>query len=289
MSRNERSGVGKGNAPVEQARSSEVVAPSSEMPWLRRAWDYVPSIVRRPIIRLMRSRRLRLGVLHLLRVRSKSDFVPLSRGLGVIDVVIERLKAQGPVGDYYEFGLFRGYSFWYVQKTADRIGIQKMRFFGFDSFEGLPEVQGNDRKQGLFFSGDYLCTKDEVERQISEHGFDWSRAALIEGFFDKSLRPALYEEYAMSKAALVFIDCDLYQSTVPVLQFINGLLQEGSIIMFDDWYCFGDSLEAGEPRAFHEFLAEHKEWEAEVLMDFPIYGKAFAMHMREERPAVEHD
>jgi hypothetical protein len=248
------------------------------MPRLRRVWDHVPSALRVPIVWLMRSQRLRLGLLSLLRVRQKGGFTPLSRGLGATDAMLERLKSQGPSGDYYEFGLFRGYSFWYAQQAANRLNLDDMRFFGFDSFQGLPEIEGNDRKKGLFISGDYLCTQEEVTRQISEHGFDWSRAALIKGFFDQSLTPSIRAEHQMGPAALVLIDCDLYQSTVPVLRFIEALLQEGTIVLFDDWYCFGDSEDHGEPRAFREFLAEHEEWQAEALMDFPIYGKAFAMH-----------
>jgi O-methyltransferase len=226
----------------------------------------------------MQSPRVRLVTLSVLRVREKSGFTTLFRGLGAIDMMMERLKSQGPGGDYYEFGLFRGYTFWYAQQSADRINVAGMRFFGFDSFEGLPEIEGNDRSKGLFFSGDYSCTRAEVTRQISEHGFDWSRATLVEGFFDKSLTPAIRAEHQMGPAALVLIDCDLYQSTVPVLRFLDALLQEGTIVLFDDWYCFGDSEDHGEPRAFREFLADHEDWHAEALMDFPIYGKAFVMH-----------
>ena len=48
-------------------------------------------------------------------------------------------------GDYYEFGLFKGYSFWTAQKTAKQHEAQSMRFFGFDSFAGLPDVGGLDK------------------------------------------------------------------------------------------------------------------------------------------------
>jgi hypothetical protein len=231
--------------------------------------------MRRPIVRLMQEPRIRLRVLSLLRIRPESGFITLSRGLSAIDMAMQRVKETGLRGDYYEFGLYRGYTFWYAQKAADRVQLEGMRFFGFDSFQGLPEVEGGDQKQGIFFSGDYLCTRTEVERQITAHGFDWARAALIEGFFDQSLRPGLRQEHEMGSAALVLIDCDLYQSTVPALRFLADLLQDGTVLLFDDWYCFGDSSDNGEPRAFREFLADHPEWAADDLMDFPNYGKAF--------------
>ena len=81
----------------------------------------------------------------------------------------------------------------------------------------------------------------------------------------------------MEKAALVMIDCDLYQSTVPVLGFLADLLQDGTVVLFDDWFCFGESEDNGEPRAFREFLAEHPEWSAEPFVRFPAYGQGFVM------------
>lgn len=267
---------------LAKMKRRQQVVDSSSMPALRRVWDYVPSPMRRVVVRLLKSERIRLNLLNALGVRDRVEFAALSRGLGAIDLMMKRLKESEIVGDYYEFGLFRGYSFWHAQQAADREGIVGMRFYGFDSFSGLPEVVGGDRDSGLFFSGDYRCSREEVAAQLSEHGFDWSRGQLIEGFFDRSLTPELRLEQGMGPAALVLVDCDLYQSTVPVLRFLAPLLQEGSVMLFDDWHCFGDSGERGEPRAFGEFLSEHREWRAETLMDFPVYGRAFALHKEPE-------
>ena len=96
---------------------------------------------------------------------------------------MKRLSAEGPVGDYYEFGLYRGYTFWYAQHAADRAGLATMRFFGFDSFAGLPEIGEKTIKLKAFsFQATTGATRDEVEKQLTEHGFDWSRATLTEGF-----------------------------------------------------------------------------------------------------------
>lgn len=229
----------------------------------------------------MRSEKLRLKVLARLGIRDETAFFPLSNGgPHAIDAALTYLAAAGTRGDYHEFGLFRGYTFWHAQHAADKAGLTSMRFYGFDSFAGLPEVSGNDRKAGLFISGDYRCSRPDVERLVSEHGFDWERATLVEGYFDQSLTTELKRRYAMGPVALAMIDCDLYQSTVPVLSFLAGLLQDGTILLFDDWYCFGETGESGEPRAFREFLADHPEWRADELMRFPRYGQAFVMRGR---------
>ena len=199
-----------------------IVNPERKLPFLRGVWDKVPAFVRRPIIWSMQSERVRLFLLDKLGVRDESDFYPLSNGGSqAIDVALERLRVSGVTGDYFEFGLFRGYTFWYAQKAADEAGFTTMRSFGFDSFEGLPEVEGPDRKAAIFVSGDYRCSEDYVKTQLSERGFDWSRSALIPGYFDVSLTPDIKNELTMGTAALVMVDCDLYQSTVPVLSFLR--------------------------------------------------------------------
>jgi hypothetical protein len=235
----------------------------------------------------MSSERIRLTVLDKLGIRRKSGFIALSNGgPAAIDTAMARLSTEGPAGDYYEFGLYRGYTFWYAQQAAARAGLETMRFFGFDSFAGLPDVEGEDKKAGIFISGDYGCTRNEVEKQLTERGFDWSRAALTEGFFDTSLTPETKHRLQAGSAALVMVDCDLYQSTVPVLAFLADRLQDGTIVLFDDWYCFGEAQDQGEPRAFREFCAAHPEWRAEWLMDFPTYGKAFVMRCSASAEAV---
>jgi len=251
----------------------------SQIPGLRRAWDHTPSLVRRPILQLMRSERIRLWLLGALGIRDESDFIALgSGGAEAIEEALDSVKTAGVNGDYYEFGLYRGQSFWSAQQAADRLGISGMRFFGFDSFEGLPEIEGNDRKAGIFVSGDYRAPRDQVEQLLIEHGFDMGRAVLVEGYFDQSLTPEVKHEHHMGRAALVMVDCDLYQSTVPTLAFIADRLQEGTIMLFDDWYCFGDSEQHGERRAFTEFLEVHPEWTAEPLQRFSGYGQSFLVH-----------
>jgi len=268
---------GAGN--VSNAYEEAALAASSrEVSTLRRAWDHLPSIVRRPILWSMRSDWLRLKVLGRLGIRDESAFFPLSNGgARALDAAIDVLKKNGPRGDYFEFGIYRGYTLWYAQRAARRAGLSDMRFYGFDSFEGLPEIEGNDRKAALFISGDYRCTLPEVERLLTLHGYDLDRGRLVPGYFDKSLTPALKSGEGMEKAALVMVDCDLYQSTVPCLAFIADLLQDGTVMLFDDWYCFGKAKDRGEPRAFNEFLAEHQQWWAEPFMKFGGYGQGFIM------------
>src|SRR5437763_11463578 len=45
-------------------------------------------------------------------------------------------------GDYLEFGVFRGNSFIKAWNSARLTGRRRVRFYAFDSFEGLPDPTG---------------------------------------------------------------------------------------------------------------------------------------------------
>jgi len=66
---------------------------------------------------------------------------------------------------------------------------------------------------------------------------------------------------SLKRASLVLIDCDLYESTVPVLAFITDLLDQGTIIIFDDWYRYKGHLDKGEQRACREWLDKNPQLE----------------------------
>lgn len=47
-------------------------------------------------------------------------------------------------GDYLEFGVQTGDSFMTAFHFAKQLDLKQMRFYAFDSFEGLPEITGVD-------------------------------------------------------------------------------------------------------------------------------------------------
>ena len=53
-------------------------------------------------------------------------------------------------GDYLEFGVFQGSSFMMSYKLSRKYQLNKMRFFAFDSFAGLPNSEGITYKKDEF-------------------------------------------------------------------------------------------------------------------------------------------
>jgi colanic acid/amylovoran biosynthesis glycosyltransferase len=270
------------------------VSPASEQSSVSnvsRAWLSTP----RPIRSAVKAAVGALGVpLPLLQkiahhIPSSDDFMGASPdNAPAVAQSLALVSNQNLAGDYYEFGLWRGYSFWHAQQAARELGLSGMRFRGFDSFAGLPEAEGNevppeghDATRGGVKKGAFSCSKDEVAANLTKCGVDWSRTTLIEGWYQESLTPALRQSLGLKPVAVALIDCDLYVSTVPVLAFLADLLQEGSVLLFDDWNLFDASDEMGERKAFREFLEAHPNWEAERYITFGWHGQAFIMHRRE--------
>ena len=210
------------------------------------------------------------------------SFRPLSPGgpEAVRRAIGLALEARGDRGwDYYEFGLFRGFTFLCAFEAIRDHRLTDARLYGFDSFEGLPEIEGADSGEGQFFSGQFACGREKVEANLSERGIDWARATLIEGFYNESLTESLRSEYPFRSAGVVLLDCDLYSSTRDALSWLTPYLVDGSIVLFDDWMSYGGSNDSGQPKAWTEFLAANPGYSFETLFSFPHNGLAVRLRV----------
>jgi O-methyltransferase len=209
-----------------------------------------------------------------------SSFDTLSPGApGAILQSFEYLvKRDGAVkGDYYEFGLFRGYTFLQAWNHCKALGLAEVDFYGFDSFEGLPPAEGIDQVDGRFFQGQFACSREDVEKNLAGEGVDLTKVKLIQGYYEDSLTEVLRDQHPFKTAAVVLLDCDYYSSTVTALKWMDPYIRAGTILLFDDWFSYGESNELGQQKAYREFLQQHPEYESEVLWEFENHGKGFVL------------
>ena len=169
-----------------------------------------------------------------------------------------------PIGGYYmEFGCHEANTMRMAWDTFH--GLFDWTFVAFDSFQGLPEMEDFDRS-GIFRPGALSTAEQDFVRTVVRHGMSRERLRIVKGFYDASLTPAVRASLLPGKAAVVYIDCDLYKSTVPVLTFIRDFLQIGTIIVFDDWNCYHARPDLGERRAWAEFREAHPDLEFEEFV-----------------------
>ena len=179
-------------------------------------------------------------------------------------------------GDYYEFGVFRGEFFFSavqtflitlqrrllasnhlgVNKDADHIRQQlfeKMRFHAFDSFQGLPPLSVEDSYSKDFVEGQFSYSEEKFLSVGHSLGLAMNRIHTYPGWFSQTCAPEVIEKVTYTPAALIMLDCDLYSSAKDAFQLITHLLQDGTILIIDDWFSNKGSPYHGVQKAFYEW------------------------------------
>jgi len=85
---------------------------------------------------------------------------------------------------YYEFGVFKGFSFWLAEQVSREYVGPNFRLYGFDSFEGLPRSQVDADVAG-WAEGRYAASFEFVTDELTRYGMDFTRARLYKGFYSK--------------------------------------------------------------------------------------------------------
>jgi len=194
---------------------------------------------------------------------------------------LDWLATHGEKGDFWEFGVAYGQFIIYAYHISKYYqNLSDMRFIGFDSFEGLPDI-GNAKDSGSGWNkNDFSFTMDSVEQNLKKSGIPINNFILIPGFYDESLNSQIVKEHNLTRASYIHIDCDLYASTKPVLGFIKPFLVQGAIIDFDDYFCYTSS-EFGEPKAFQEWLEANPNIKARPFSRYSVFGQTYTISFAE--------
>ncbi len=125
------------------------------------------------------------------------------------------LKSYGVIGDFAEFGCFKGYSSAMLSHACSLLGI---RMLIFDSFEGLPESASTFYRKGDFAGG-----FDEVARNVDLFG---SSSAVVyhRGYFSDSLRRT-----EVPTLMALWMDVDLETSARDVMTVAHKVDPRGAI------------------------------------------------------------
>lgn len=140
---------------------------------------------------------------------------------------------------YMEFGVFWGQTFRIWVEGNKNPGT---RFAGFDTFTGLPEDWGSEKK-GTFSAGGNLP-------DIHDSRIDW-QVGLIQDTL-----PLYVSKIAKEERKVIHIDVDLYNATLITLVHVQPYLRRGDLIIFDDFFTFTKTTH--EFKAFCDFLDLYK-------------------------------
>ena len=133
---------------------------------------------------------------------------------------------------FYEFGVWRGEAFKHLIRTFKK-------GYGFDTFEGLPEDWHNE-KAGTYSSEGNIPNVDGGE--------------FIVGKFEDTLPDFFSETRPM--ASIINFDADLYSSTICALNYSKSVIDEHTILIFDE-FIMNKNWEEDEYKALEEFCSNN--------------------------------
>ena len=168
-----------------------------------------------------------------------------NRRLKLYEEVSKGENLENSAIDYFEFGVCGGHSFkWWLEhnKNADS------KFYGFDTFEGLPEAFGPFGKGSMAVALESLNIND-------------TRASFYKGLFQDTLVPFL-EQYKSERKKLIHLDADLFSATLFSLSQLYRYLNDGDILLFDEF---------AVPK--HEFMA-FKIFSESFYVNYEVIGAA---------------
>jgi O-methyltransferase len=150
--------------------------------------------------------------------------------LGFYDFIAKHIGSERNI-TYLEFGVAQGRS---IKKIAELFTHPEARFYGFDSFEGLPE-SWLMHDVGAFTNNGRLPQTDD------------KRVSFVQGWFQNTV-PGFLEEFPKDSRGLtlIHIDADLYSSTLFVLTMLWPV--------FDEFYIIFDDFIYDEVIALRDFL-----------------------------------
>ena len=166
------------------------------------------------------------------RIRSGYRLVPADAFTALLREAFSALTAEkspDQLGDYLEFGVFNGTSLSCAHKIISELGYKHMRFFGFDSFEGMPEKKPGDEKLP-WRPTEFKCSIDLTRKYLTEKGIDWDRVHLVKGWFCDTLPNAPIDEIALLR-----LDGDHYDSTMDALVNLYSKVSPGGYVIIDDY------------------------------------------------------
>lgn len=151
------------------------------------------------------------------------------------DVLQAGLDAARTDGYTAEFGVFTGRSLRMIAARIDQA------VHGFDGFSGLPEDWAPGMPRGSYSTGGTIPA--DLPAHVRIHAGNYSETL-----------PAFAQD--CGKARFWHVDCDLYSSTVAILDNLGDSLQVGSVIVFDDLVGY-PAWREHEWKAWEDFARSH--------------------------------
>jgi len=192
----------------------------------------------------------------------------LKRFLAMYEVMKLVLPVKGSI---VECGVYRGFGLMSWAKLSAILEPENLtrRVYGFDTFEGFPAVSQQDAGRQTPLRGDlHADSYDELLKLIKEYDADrflghLPKVELVRGDIAQTV-PAFLAAHPHLVVSLLFLDCDLYESTKVALEHFLSRMPRGAVLAFDEldnpqWP--GETLAAMEAVGLRALRLRRLEWD----------------------------
>ena len=168
-----------------------------------------------------------------------------TRDMLSIGLEAARPLIEGGNGLVCEFGVASGRSTRMIQEMLPL----DVPIHGFDTFTGLPHAWG-DEPEGTYSTEGAI---PNIEGEVYFH----------QGLFSNTIAPFLDGTERYQPLAFANIDCDLYSSTMDILEALYARVVPGTVLVFDEYICH-PTWRQDEFRAWRE-CCKRFGWQYEYL------------------------
>lgn len=159
-------------------------------------------------------------------------------------------------GDFVECGVYKGGASMMMAKTLLSLGVKDRMIYMYDTYEGMakptpedmsvmkgaePVMEIWEREQ----KGDHneWCygPLDGVKKAMESTGYPMDKVVFVKGMVEQTLPNDKHE-----KIALLRLDTDWYSSTKHELEHLFPLLQQGGVLILDDYGYWAGARQAAD-------------------------------------------
>ena len=168
--------------------------------------------------------------------------------------IVHHLRRSFAVpGDVCEFGCNEGATSRLL--AHEMLGEKDRLLWLFDSFEGLPAPTEKDRLiddiaqlgSMALYRGAMRAREEQVREKLAQARFPESRTRLVKGWIEDTIKGPLRPD----RVAFAYVDFDFYEPIRQSLEFLDGVMPAGGVIVVDDYGFFSEGAQA----ATDEFMA----------------------------------
>jgi len=153
-----------------------------------------------------------------------------------IEYCIKHIKENSITGSFVETGTWTGGASSYALLSMMRNGVVRT-YWGFDSFEGMPNPTSEDGDHGKSWIGNDNTIVNNADREecyqfLLNTGYKKDKINLIKGWFQDTI--SVHKE-SIGDIAILRLDGDFYESTKVVMEFLYPQVVKGGVVIIDDY------------------------------------------------------